>query len=90
MNDLNSVFMVGRLTKQPEVDVSEKGSVLSFTLANHYNTFNEEKKEYVEETGFYPVQLFGKQAEKLGSYLKKGQRIGVNGRLCLTTIKTTT
>ena len=81
MNDLNSVFMVGRLTADPELKNANGHQLLSFRLANNYNTFDEAKKEYQEEAGFYSVVLFGKQAEKLAPYLKKGNRIGVNGRL---------
>jgi single-strand DNA-binding protein len=81
MNDLNSVFMVGRLTADSELKNANGHSLLAFRIANNYNTFDDQKKEYQEETGFYNVVLFGKQSEKIAPYLKKGNRIGVNGRL---------
>jgi single-strand DNA-binding protein len=82
MNDLNSVFIVGRVAADPQVRSAKSGmKVLSLRIANHHYSFDEEKKEYAEETGFFNVVMFGRQAEKWGASLKKGQRIGVNGRL---------
>ena len=82
MNDLNSVFIVGRVTADPQVRSAKSGTkILVLRLANHHYSFDEEKKEYAEETGFFNVVMFGRQAEKWGGSLKKGQRIGVNGRL---------
>jgi len=82
MNDLNSIFIVGRLAADPEIKPAKSGlKVLVLRIANHHYSFDEEKKEYAEETGFYRVVIFGRQAEKWGGALKKGQRIGVNGRL---------
>ncbi len=82
MNDLNSVFIVGRVAVDPQVKPAKNGSkILILRIANHHYSFDEEKKEYAEETGFYSVVMFGRQAEKWGAALKKGQRIGVNGRL---------
>ena len=83
MNDLNSIFMVGRIYNDPIIgnNVKTKEHVIQFDLLNNYNTFDDESKEYKKETGIYPVILFGKAGEKLAPYLKKGNRVGVNGRL---------
>lgn len=82
MNDLNSVFLVGRIkgkiTQEQEQDKAKK---LSLTLASHHYTFSEDTKEYEEETGLYQIEMFGNQVEKLGSFLKEGSRVGVNGRM---------
>jgi single-strand DNA-binding protein len=88
MNDLNSVFLVGRLTADPESKKSRTGGgVLKLRIANNHYSFNEEKKEYEEETGFFNIVVFGRPAEKLPSSLAKGTRIGVNGRLVMRSFK---
>lgn len=81
MNDPNSVFLVGRLKGEAELVVDGVTPKLTFQLMNKYNVFDEGKKEYAEEIGVYDIALSGKQAEKLLPHLKKGSRIGVNGRL---------
>ena len=86
MNDLNSVFLVGRIVADPDARYADSGkAVLRLRLASHRSRFNEEKKEYTEETGFFDVSLFGRSVERWSSVLRKGQRIGVNGRLCCDT-----
>lgn len=81
MNDLNSIFMVGHVTDKPKVEETEGSPALSFTLDNKVMAFDETKKEYEEEHCLFPVVLFGKQAEQLKTHMKKGNRVGVNGRL---------
>ena len=78
MNDLNSVFIVGRVKKVKE---DEKGKRLIIDLSNHHYSFNEEKKECVEEDLTIKVVLYGIQIEKWKDQLPKGTRIGVNGRI---------
>lgn len=83
MNDLNSVYIVGRLTADPKVRPTSngEGSFTTFTLANNNFRYDEVKKEYQQDTSFFDVMLFGKENEKISTKLKKGLRIGVNGRL---------
>ena len=67
MNDLNSVFIVGRVAAEPQVKSVKSGlKILVLRIANHHYSFDEEKKEYAEETGFFNVVMFGRQAEKWG------------------------
>lgn len=77
MNDLNSVFMVGKIVESPHKVVS--GAELD--LVNNHYAFDEVKKEYVESKDVFRVTVAGRQADKWLTTLKKGQRIGVNGRL---------
>lgn len=68
MNDLNSVFMVGRVTKKAEDGVN---------LANRHYFFKSETKEYEEQKTEWCVRL----TEKHLANVDVGMRIGVNGRL---------
>lgn len=70
---MNNVVLTGRLTANPELKVTQSGTqVCVFALA-----VNKDK----EHTDFPQVVCFGKTAENLCTYQKKGSMIGVNGRL---------
>ena len=70
---MNNVVLTGRLTADPSVKVTQSGmKVCTFTLA-----VNKDK----DHTDFPQVVCFGKTAENLNIYQRKGSLIGVNGRL---------
>ncbi len=82
MNDLNSVYLVGRLTDDPKISKMDKGGVrLSYILANNQFHFNEEKKDYIRNTNFFKIITFTEEENPIYKYLKKGLRIGINGHL---------
>ena len=75
---MNSVVLIGRLTKDPDVRyITDKQlAVATFTLAIDRPSRNEEKK-----ADFPRVNVFGKQAENCEKYLKKGMKAAVQGRI---------
>lgn len=81
MKDLNMVFLMGNLTRDPELRYTPNGqAVASFAVAtNRYWTDQSgEKKDAAE---FTDVVVWGKLAETVSNYLKKGRRVHVIGRL---------
>ncbi len=74
---MNSVFMIGRLTKDPELRfVAGSGkAVANFTIA----VDREFSKEKIAD--FFPVVVWGKQAETTSQYMSKGKRVAVRGSL---------
>ncbi len=78
--NLNKVFVLGRLTRDPERRNLPSGQpVVSFGIAtNRYFTQNEEKKEQVE---FHNIVAFNKTAEIASQYLNKGSLVLIEGRL---------
>lgn len=80
MSDLNRVVLIGRLTKDPELRMTKTNAqVASFTLAvNRTYKTNGEKKE---DVSFFTCIAWSKTAEVIAQYVKKGQRIGVEGKL---------
>ena len=80
MNGFNKVIIAGNLTRDPELRFLPSGSAIaSFDIAvNRKWTQDGEKKE---EVTFVPITSFGKQAETIGQYLKKGNPILIEGRL---------
>ncbi len=72
---VNSVVLVGRAGRDPEMRYFESGRVkTSFSVA-----VNRPTKE--KETDWFDVELWGRQAEIAGEYVRKGSLIGVEGRL---------
>ena len=78
--DINRVFIIGRLTKAPELRYTQGGTaVASFTLANNKTYMqNNEKKD---SCSFFNCIAWGKPGEVIAQHCKKGQRIGIEGRL---------
>lgn len=73
---MNSVTLIGRLTKDPEVRATNSGeSVAKFTLA--IDRYGSKEKQ----ADFPRIVVFGKQAENCGKYLVKGSLVGVSGRI---------
>lgn len=80
---MNSVIVIGRLTRDPEVRYVATGkAVCSFTLAVD-RPFTNQNGEH--ETDFLPVVLWNKSAELAGNSVRKGQRLCVEGRIQVRT-----
>ena len=78
---LNRVFLMGNLTRDPELRYTPAGqAVTNFSIAinRNYTTQSGEKKE---DTCFVRVAVWGKQAENCAQYLSKGKPVFVEGRL---------
>ncbi len=78
---INKAFIYGNLTRDPEIKALPSGmSVTSFGVATNRTWKNKEgvKQESVD---FHNVVAFGKQAELIHQYLKKGSPVFVEGRI---------
>ena len=77
---LNTVNIMGNLTKDPELRVTQAGkSVVTMSIANNrIYTQNGEKKQ---EVSYFDVVVWGQIAENCSKYLKKGHGVIVEGRL---------
>lgn len=81
MANLNKVFLIGNLTRDPELRYATSGTaVANFSLAinRFYTAANGEKRQ---DTCFVRVVSWGKQAEVCSRYLNKGRPVFVEGRL---------
>jgi|SRR3989338_546851 len=81
MANLNKVFLMGNLTRDPELRYVPSGApVATFGLAvnRRYVTQHGDKKD---EVCFVRVVVFGKQAESCSQHLNKGRLVFVEGRL---------
>ncbi|MGE0771140.1 MAG: single-stranded DNA-binding protein [Cyclobacteriaceae bacterium] len=77
----NSVQLIGRLGKDPEVKSFDSGKTkATFSLATS-ETYKNQKGEKVQDTQWHNLVIWGKLAETAGKYLKKGAEIAVEGKL---------
>ena len=75
---MNSVQLVGRLTRDPDVRYTDGGTTVArFTLAVDRRF----KKDGGDEADFISCVAFGKTAEFLEKWFRKGQRLGLTGRI---------
>ena len=80
--NLNKVFLIGRLTRDPESRALPSGqSVSSFGLATNRIWTNPENNEKQEQTEFHNIVAFGKLADICNKYLTKGSLVMIEGRL---------
>lgn len=83
MAGFNKVILLGHLTRDPELRYTPKGmAIAKFGMAMN-RTWKTETGETKEEVTFVDVDAFGRQAEVIGQYLKKGSLFFVEGRLKL-------
>ncbi len=79
---INKVILIGNLGKDPEVKYMPSGdAVANITLATSETWSDKSSGEKKEKTEWHRVVFFGKLAEIVGQYLKKGSKVYVEGQL---------
>ncbi len=78
---LNKVFLIGNLTRDPELRTTPKGTAIcQFGIAVN-RQFKDESGATRDETTFVDIEAWGKQGELVAKYLSKGSLAMVEGRL---------
>ena len=85
MGNFNKVILVGNLTRDPELRYTPKGMAIAKLSVAVNRTWKDESGAAKEEVTYVDVDAFGRQAETLGQYMKKGRPILIEGRLRLDT-----
>jgi single-strand DNA-binding protein len=85
MASYNKVLLMGNLTRDPELRYTPKGTAVARIGLAMNRRWRTETGEDREEVTFVDVDAFGRQAEVLAQYLKKGNPLFVEGRLKLDT-----
>ncbi len=81
--NFNKVILAGNLTRDPELRYTPKGTAIAgFGLAIN-RSWKDESGQTKEEVTFIDIEAFGRQAEVVGQYFKKGRPMLVEGRLKL-------
>ena len=79
---MNVIALMGRLTRDPEVKFGQSGKAYGrFSIAVN-------RQYQKDEVDFINCVAFGKTAELIGEYFRKGQQIGVVGRLQMNQYET--
>jgi len=81
MANFNKVILMGNLTRDPELRYTPKGTAVARIGLACNRKWKSETGELKEEVTFVDVDAFGKTAETIGQYLKKGRPILIEGRL---------
>ncbi|MBI3417128.1 MAG: single-stranded DNA-binding protein [Verrucomicrobia bacterium] len=83
MASFNKVILVGNLTRDPELRYTPKGMAIAKIGIAVNRNWKTETGEAKEEVTFVDVDAFGRQAEVIAQYMKKGRPLLVEGRLRL-------
>ncbi len=79
--NLNKVFLIGRLTANPELRTTPGGqSVTGFSIATN-RVWNDKAGGRQEETEYHNIVVWGRQAEVASQFLTKGSLVMIEGRL---------
>jgi single-strand DNA-binding protein len=80
-SSLNRVVLIGRLTRDPELRSTPSGtSVCGLRLACN-SSRKDAEGVYAERPNYFDVSVFGAPGENVAQYMRKGSRVGVDGRL---------
>jgi len=81
MNNMrNKVQLIGRLGIDPEVKTFNNGQMARLSVATS-EKYTNAKGEQIENTQWHNVVAWGKTAEIVEKYLRKGQEVAIQGRL---------
>jgi len=81
MASLNKIMLIGNVGSDPEMRYTPNGkAVTSFRMATNYRYAGSDREQR-EETEWFRVSVWGRQAESCNQFLSKGKRIYVEGRL---------
>lgn len=76
---MNKVVLIGRLTKDPELRYTPGTGTAVSTVTLAVDRYNSKTQQ--READFIPVVVYGKQAESLANYLRKGSPAAISGRI---------
>lgn len=78
---VNKVILVGNLGNDPEVRYSQSGSAITTISVATSESWKDKNGEQQERTEWHRVKAFGRLAEIMGEYLKKGRQVYIEGSL---------
>lgn len=83
MSSFNRVFLLGNLTRDPELRYTPRGQAVGDMCIAVNRVWNNEQGQRQEETTFVDITLWGRVAEIAQQFLAKGSRVFIEGRLQL-------
>jgi len=83
MANFNKVILMGNLTRDPELRYTPKGTAIAKIGLAVNRVWTNEAGEKKEDVTFVDVEVWGRTAENVGQYMRKGRPILIEGRLKL-------
>lgn len=80
-SDINKVFIIGRLTRKPELQSTSSGSAYTRISLASNRAYYTKTGELKQEVHFVDCVAWAKQAETICKYLDKGRRVAIEGSL---------
>jgi len=77
---MNKVILAGNVGNEPEVNVINETALVKFSLATN-KKYTNKQGEIIIQTAWHSVQFWGKQADTLAEYLKKGMPLLIEGEI---------
>ncbi len=81
MTDINHVILIGRLTRDPDPMGYTTGGTARLNISIAVNRSEKRGGEWGSRANFFDVTIWGKTAENINRYLRKGKQIAVDGYL---------
>jgi len=78
---VNKVILIGNIGQDPEVRYTSKGTAVCTVSIATPDTYKDQDGQYIEKTEWHRVVSWGRLAEIIGQYLKKGSRVYFEGSL---------
>ncbi len=79
--NINRVVIVGRLTRDPELRALPSGINVSSLRVACNSSRRETDGSYTDRPNFFDVSIYGASAESVNRYMRKGNRVALDGRL---------
>ena len=80
--NLNKAFIVGNITRDPELkSLPNGGNVCNFSVATNRTWTDKSSGKKEQATEFHNIVVFGKMADTVAQYMRKGSQILVEGRI---------
>jgi single-strand DNA-binding protein len=80
-SSINRVVLIGRLTRDPELRALPSGtSVCALRIACN-GSRRDAEGDYHERPNYFDVSVYGASGESVGTYMRKGSRVAIDGRL---------
>src|SRR3990167_3150495 len=79
--DLNKVFLIGRLTENPEIRTTNSGQEVSTIRIATNRMWTDKQGQKQREAEYHSVVLWGRLAQIAGQYLQKGGLVFIEGRI---------
>jgi single-strand DNA-binding protein len=78
---INRVVLVGRLTRDPELRALPSGTGVCGLRIACNSSRRDADGEFTERPNYFDVSIYGASAESVNRYMRKGSRVGIDGRL---------